>query len=170
MDLRQYLDAAPKRVVRETFGMGRLSFEVELQLCSRGDLEAMRKKATTRVKDGRTGQYRDELKMELLRKYMAEHCITSWSGLTYGKLTALCNRLTPNGDYAGMQDTAIPFENEIGGNIVRDNVLVVLEHARGRVLNADNEEVVTSFEDWVWEKITSLADDDARMEAGEKNA
>src|SRR5262245_10660542 len=109
MNLKDYLAAAEKRVVRETFGEGEAAFEVELRLCSRSDLDSMRKKATTDVKDRITKQWTKEVDPVKLRAYLRDHCVTGWAGLTYAKAVTLCNRTVPNGDLAQFANAAVEF-------------------------------------------------------------
>lgn len=146
-DLKEFLAAAPKRVVREVFGDGDTAFEVELRLCSRADLETMRKQATKRVLDKPTRQYREELDVEKLRHYLRDHCITNWSDLNFAKAAALCNRSLPNGQFQEWGPQPVPCSAQ--------NRQMLLEEAIG-------------FEDWVWEKATALAEVREQIEQEKK--
>lgn len=142
-DLRDFLSTAPKRVIRETFGSGDTAFEVELRLCSRADLDSMRKKATKKVLDRTTRQFRDEVDVERLREYLRDQCILNWTELTFAKVAQLCNRAAPD---AAVAKTAIPASS--------NNKQALLDEALG-------------FEDWVWERVTSLAEEAEHIAAGE---
>ena len=154
MNLREYLNQAERRVTRETFRPPgdqdeRRAFEVELRLCSRTDLESMRRACMKRVLDKQTRQYTDTPDLPKLRDYLAKECITGWERLTFGAAASLCNLSTPNGDLRDWASKPVEFSTE--------NAVMVLERALG-------------FEDWVWERVTSLADEREREEAREKNA
>jgi hypothetical protein len=147
-NLKELIEEAPNRVVRETFGEGEAAFTVELRCVSRGDLENMRRKSITKVLDKATRQYKDEVSTEKMREYVKTHFIAGWTGLTIGKVLTLCNKSVPK----QLQDR------------IKEEIPFSVEHA-GELL-----ENVNGFEEWVWEKISVVADLLAIEEGDSKNA
>ena len=145
-DLKAYLEAAPKRVVRETFGSEGAAFTVELKLCSRSDLEAMRKRASKKVLDRQTRQYHDEVDGVKLRTCLRDECVLDWTDLTFAKAAALCARSLPNGQFEQWGDKPVPASE--------NNKQMLLEEALG-------------FEEWVWERVTTNAEEVEKMAQGE---
>lgn len=153
MNLREYLEHAERKVARETFrppadADDARAFQVDVRFCSRSDLEAMRRTCMTKVLNKQTRQLEDQPNLPKLRGFLAEQCLADWAGLTYGVAASLCNLVTPNGDRGAWAPKPVEFSTE--------NATMLLERALG-------------FEDWVWERVTALADDREREEAREKN-
>ena len=146
-NLDEVLGEAENRVVRETFGEGETTFTVDLQCVSRQDLEVMRLKSVTKVLDKQTRQYRDEVSTEKMREYVRDHCIVNWKGLTIGKVLAICNK-APTKPLLDRLKEDVPFSKESAWSL--------LQNANG-------------FEEWVWEKISVVADELAQIEADSKN-
>lgn len=150
MDLSEYLNEAQARVAWERFRPDiPESFEVQLRFCERPELEKVHKrfsnKSVERLPDG-TKQWRDVADLPGIRKYLAEHCLTGWRGLTFGAVATLCNLQTPNGDRAAWAGKEVPFSPK--------DAQVLLERALG-------------FEDFVWTRVTQMAEERAREEARE---
>lgn len=146
MDLSSFMKTTLKRVVREEFGDGDNRFTVELRMCSRSDLERMRKASMTKVLDRKTKQYRDEPDLDKLRAYLRDHCVTGWEALTYGKAASLCNR-TLSDDQQEFGEKPVDFTGA--------NVQILLEEALG-------------FEDWVWERVTQIAELTEELDSRER--
>jgi hypothetical protein len=155
MNAREYLAGAQRRVSWETFtpaddANSTLGFEVEVQFHGKDELEAVIKDCTTKVLDRTPNgqrQFVSQLSDTKFRKFLAS-CIVSWRGLTFGKLAALGNFATPNGDRSDWASKPLPCEE--------DNKLVLLETALG-------------VEAWLMERVTSLAAESDRQEARAKN-
>lgn len=148
------LQAAPLRVSWETFrpagdATEARAFDVELRVLGRTEQQEMvrkcRKQVMKRVPNGQR-EWVEEADLPALRKYLAEHCIVSWKGLTVGKLLSLANKAAANG---ADPQAAVPC--------TPDNAAAVLEFALG-------------FEDWVWETTNRLAEEREALEVREKNA
>jgi hypothetical protein len=146
MNIDEILDGAENRVTRETFGEGELSFTVELRCITKTDLEVMRKKAVKRVWDKASRSHKDEVDADAMRAYVRDRCINDWSGLTVAKLCGLCNKSVPG----PLRDKA------------KDQVDFTPENADAMLKQ------VMGFEEWVWEKVTALADELAQIDAESK--
>lgn len=155
MNAREYLAGAQRRVSWERFTpsadeASTLSFDVEVQFHGKDELESVLKRCTKKVYErGPNGQRQsvDKIDEAQFRTFLAG-CIQSWKGLTFGKLAALGNFATPNGERTGWAEKDLPCED--------DNKLVLLETALG-------------VESWLMERVSSLAAEQAREEARSKN-
>lgn len=156
MNAREYLAGASRRVSWERFhpaddAASTLTFDVEVAFHGKDELEAVLKRCTKRVLDRLPNgqkQWLDKVDEVKFREFLAG-CIVSWRNLTYGKLAALGNFATPNGDKGGWAAKPLPCEE--------DNKLVLLETALG-------------VESWLMDRVSSLAAEQERQEARAKNA
>jgi len=119
VNLTEYLEGAQPIVAWETYspendkGSAR-AFDVELRLCTKADLEFMRRKCmrTVWTKSPNGGRERgEETNVPELRKFLAT-CITNWKDLTYGMVAALGNlKAPPNGDRAKWTSKPVPCDD-----------------------------------------------------------
>lgn len=150
MNLREYAEGAQKKVIWHTFANGGRSFDVQLRMCSKAEIQTAVTKFTTKVLDrtpDRTRNWKDVADMPRFRRWLIESAILGWRYLTFGKAVDLCNLATPNGAKSDWATKEVPFEPT--------SVEMMLEEALG-------------FEEFVFDTISRVADDEEAREAEEK--
>jgi len=147
MDLEALLEKAPRREFTEIFGSGRNTIEVKLRAVSRSDLISMRKRATVKRLNRVTRSMEDELDFEKMRSWLRDQ-VLGWEGLTFRKVLRLCNRSDSDvGGEVGKLDEPVPYNQK--------HVQLMLEEAPG-------------FEDFVWNQINEVSDEQTEIENREK--
>lgn len=155
-DLRARVAGAERRVFRATYAPewrqrdpdpeDALAFPCELRAVGRRELDAYGKKSTKREFDRKAKTWIDRPDEKEYRAFCAS-CITGWDGLTLG----LYFRLSP---YAAPEslngDEARPIR------FTGDQALVLCE-------------TITGFEDWVFQQVTTVANQLEAKAADVKN-
>lgn len=153
--------ASAHRTVKATFGENGTSITFEAIARSKGELEAAAKQFNRPVKDNTRdggGRMTTRLDRPAMRSWLYDQLVQV-EGMTVGKVFELCNRVAPADD-AGRP---IVWDQADAG--CRDTLMILFEHARTKV---DGE--IIGFEDFVWNQVASVADEQHATEAGEKNA
>ena len=153
INLAEYLKSVTPIHEELTFGSGAAAFEVQIKRLDKRDAEQLFKAGRRKVRD-RRGDFREEQDPESIRYALAEKGLAGWDGLTLRKVLLLTNK-----------DPALANgKGEVPVNYSVDNAVELMRVARGIV----NGEPV-SFEEWLLEAVTKVADQAAAEDAAGKN-
>lgn len=152
-DLRAWLESVEPQVEVETFGEGDAAFAVEFRRVDKRQLEELYKRCVRTVRDRRGNESKDH-DVSKFRTGLRDLALVGWQGLTYAKVALATGRSTAT--LNGLGNTTIAYSPE--------HAMVLMEFARGVV-----DGMPMSFEDFVFDRATKLADRAAREErqAGE---
>lgn len=143
-DVLSWLNQLPLAESDLTFGEERMAFKVRIRHVDKERLQAVFKSAA----NGK------ELNQAKIREFLAVEVLCDWSGLTAGILATMAARSVGPTDAAWKQP--VPFDQKTAAAVLR-------------ACNGMVEGRVVSFESWLLEQSTAIAEHQAREAAAAKN-